>query len=49
MTNWTERDLSIDLTPLKLQSSEAVVFSDGINAKRGCHRLQVHESAPVFR
>ena len=34
ITNWTARDLTIDLTPLKLGSKKAVLFKDGINANR---------------
>ena len=34
MTNWTPRDLTIDLSFLPAGSHEAVIFSDGINADR---------------
>lgn len=52
LTNWTERDLSIDLTPLKLQSSEAVVFADGVNAKRDatdykCTKVRLSSAEPL--
>ena len=34
MTNWTPRDLTIDLSFLPAGSHEAVIFSDGVNADR---------------
>jgi alpha-glucosidase len=34
MTNWTPRDLTIDLSFLKAGKYEAVVFADGVNADR---------------
>lgn len=34
ITNWTERDLTIDLTPLKVAGKKAELFKDGINADR---------------
>ena len=34
MTNWTPRDLTIDLSFLPAGAHEAVIFSDGVNADR---------------
>ena len=34
MTNWTERDITLHLEKLNLNNAPAVVFADGINAKR---------------
>ena len=34
ITNWTARDVTIDLTPLKLGCKKAVLFKDGMNADR---------------
>jgi alpha-glucosidase len=34
MTNWTERDLTIDLSFLKNGAYEAEIFMDGVNADR---------------
>lgn len=33
-TNWTARDLTLDLTPLKVAGRRAVAFYDGVNADR---------------
>ena len=33
-TNWTARDLTLDLTPLKVAGRKAVAFYDGVNADR---------------
>jgi alpha-glucosidase len=34
MNNWTARDITIDLSFLKTNTYEAIIFSDGINADR---------------
>ena len=34
LTNWTARDLTVDLTPLKVAGKKAVLFKDGVNADR---------------
>ncbi len=34
LTNWTPRDLTLDLTPLKVSGHKADAFYDGINADR---------------
>ena len=34
LTNWTPRDLTLDLTPLKAAGKTAVVFKDGANAEK---------------
>lgn len=34
MTNWDERDIEVDLTPLKIKGRSATVFQDGVNADR---------------
>jgi alpha-glucosidase len=34
VTNWTPRDLTLDLTPLKVAGKTATVFKDGLNADR---------------
>ena len=34
MTNWTARELQLDLTPLNVEGRRALVFADGINADR---------------
>lgn len=34
LTNWTPRDLTIDLSALKVQGKQATLFKDGVNADR---------------
>jgi alpha-glucosidase len=34
LTNWTPRDLELDLTPLKVAGKKAVMFADGANADK---------------
>ena len=34
LTNWTPRDLTLDLSPLKVAGKSAIVFKDGVNAEK---------------
>jgi alpha-glucosidase len=34
LTNWTPRDLTLDLSPLKVAGKTATVFKDGVNAEK---------------